>query len=246
MAAAKSVQILGYGDLAVQTRAGSLTRSYDAKPLHRLLALAQGYENYEVPRAGSYYGYVGAEQGGKRVLFSLPFFERYVRISIQENVDPVPNQFVKSQEGNWMAVGTAVTWRIMGHGDNPYKSLLRLNDPYNANNHKELRQKVVKISGQAVSAVMQKKPEEEMYEFETLTGEIIDQSTAKLGSYGVEMVGVDFENPYETSWSRQARAIESLSQVLRDVSLNEGAAAAVAIATQMNEDNPDLSSGFAA
>lgn len=175
----KSIEHIPDGELAVKVRGGRLDRRYNSY--------------FYTKRPGDFHGY-----RGKGLAFSIPFLERYVRVNIQENVDTLPNLTLTSQEGLQMLVGSAVTWHVIGEGDNPYKALLKLNDPFNKNNFAELRQKVVKISAQGLSVVMNGMPEKQMYEFDEISGNVRDECKDELFDYGVNMVGMQFEAPYLT------------------------------------------------
>lgn len=178
--AAKSIEHVPYGELAVKVRAGRYQRRFDGLWSDK-------------KRAGDYYGYRG--QGWA---ISMPFAERYVRVNTQLNVDPLPELPITSKEGLQMLIGSAVTWHVMGTDDNPYKALMKLNDSYNKNNLQELRELVVGIAAQGLSVVLNDVPRSAMFDFREIDGNVKDECGPRLLDYGVNLVQMQFKSPYES------------------------------------------------
>jgi hypothetical protein len=221
--ALKSVDHIPPNEVGVLVRGGRLTQKRDTSQFIRTIAQAYGYGDYEFLEAGDYYGYKG-----NGLAFSIPLLERRVRVNVGENRDKLETQHITSQEEMIMAIGSTAVWNVMGDGLNPIKSLMILNDPLNKNNFSELRQTVKAISQEGLANVMSGLPVKAMSNFDEIRGNVIDLCGDRLGEYGVRLAGLEFEAPFETSWSANSRAIRenarSIARVAEAIERSGGAA----------------------
>lgn len=221
--AAKSIEIIPEGEIAVLRRAGSYTRRYDSQ-IHKYIP-----GDFYRPEAGDFLGH-----RGKGVALSWPFAERYVRFSKLPNTDTLPNQILTSKEKLQMMVGSSIIWHVIGEGVAPYKALYAVDSTRGEDIIPELRQRVIPTCAQAVAKVMNGMSSDAMYEFAKLDERIKDECEKPLSNIGVNLIQVQFESPYETPAEVNRQATFELADAIRTANQNQSLGA-MAAASAMRE-----------
>lgn len=203
--AAKCVEFVHAGEVAVKRRAGS----YDSRRMVRFSTFSPYIHTYEAGNEGFRYGIKG-----RGLAFSWPGIERWVHISTLPNTDnQLPPQIVTCKEERQVKVGAAITWRVIDDEDAIYRALWAVNNNKAANIIPELRPLVIDTAAQQLAVVMNGKTFEEMHQFKDRQAEMMANCYEPMNDMGIGLDRVFFQSPYFTEADIAQQAMRETARI---------------------------------
>lgn len=199
--AAKCVDFIESGSVAVKRRCGRLERKY--------------WDYFYEHGPGERYGM--KEQGR---VFSLPFFERVIHISTMKNPDnELPAQHVQSAEKYQVTIPASIVWHIMHDEDAVYRALYSVNLNRNTDVIGSLRPLVIDKAARQLFRVMVKKPFDEMLDVDARENDMFSACAEPLSEMGVALDEVIIKSPSFTDAEREGQAKVAAARILAESNL---------------------------